>query len=248
MLAAVAVLPLGALFALLLGLALLGSVIWQKGPPLTAALRRQGVGLSAGAFLAYAAYMALLNVDLIWVNRGFAPEVAGSYATAVLLRRIPALLPGALLFVVYPRLVRQTNAGRSPDRLLVIASAAIVVPTLLLAVLFGLAGPWLVQLAFGPAYQLSGALLGAMGLAMVGYGMTALWLNLFLATRPGRFVRDQPFVDVDPVVGTDRRGGECKGQGGQGKRFAHLGLPYSGGTFPYSSSSTRLAVARRQAG
>jgi len=41
---------------------------------------------------------------------------------------------------------------------------------------------------FAGQYSSAAALLPGMALAMVGYGIAVIWLNLFLATRPGLFV------------------------------------------------------------
>lgn len=186
--AAIIAWPLSSVIALLAGLALLGGSVWRAGPSLPAGLRQQGWRLSANALLAYAAYMSLLNVDLVWVNRGFEPATSGSYATAVLLRRALALLPGAIIIIVYPRLVAVVAQGRLPDRLLALTALVIGLPTLALTLLYAVAGGWLIRLTFGPAYLAAGPWLAPMGLAMIGYGLTSVWLNLYLATRPGPFV------------------------------------------------------------
>ena len=185
--AAVATLPLGAAVAVGAGLLLLGKKVWQSGE-LAAGVRDQGWQLLGAALVAYAAYMSLLNADLIWVNRAFEADTAAAYATAVLLRRALALLPGAVVVLLYPRLVETVHDGRLPDRLLALAAAAIAGPILLLTGVYLVAGPLLIRLTFGPQYVAAASQLGVMGLAMVGYGLVALWLNAWLATRPAPFV------------------------------------------------------------
>ncbi|MGH2538167.1 MAG: hypothetical protein ACRDHL_12290, partial [Candidatus Promineifilaceae bacterium] len=133
-------------------------------------------------------YMTLLGADLVWVNRHFAGAAAGGYAGAVLLRRILSLLPGAAIVVMYPGVVRLVAAGRSPGRLIAATAAWISLPTLLLTLAYALSGRALLRLSFGPEYTAAAPLLGIFGLAMLGYGLASLWLNLFLATRPGPFV------------------------------------------------------------
>jgi hypothetical protein len=185
--AAVATLPLGAVLATAAGLLFLGTAVWQGGL-LPDALRHHGWQLLGGALVAYAAYMSLLNADLIWVNRSFDAGTAATYATAVLLRRALALLPGAVVVLLYPRLVATVHRGQSPDRLLALAAVAIVGPILLLTGVYLVAGPLLIRLTFGTQYEAAVSLLGIMGLAMVGYGLATLWLNAWLATRPAPFV------------------------------------------------------------
>lgn len=185
---AIGALPLGSVLALLGGLLFLAAYFRGQGPPLPAGLFRDTLRLSAGAFVAYAAYMILLNADLLWVNRSLSPEFAGSYASAVLLRRAFSLLPGAVVVVMYPRAIASVLHGKLPDRLLVKTAGAILVTGALLTGVYFALGEDLLALTFGPRYLPAGALLGWMGLGVVGYSLTALWMNFYLATRPWPFI------------------------------------------------------------
>jgi O-antigen/teichoic acid export membrane protein len=184
----VAALPLGAVVALAAGLMWLGRKVWQRGSRVPRVVIWEGWRLSLGALLAYSAYMSLLNLDLIWVNRVFPAEMAGSYATAVVLRRVLSLLPGAVLVILYPRIVERVARGELPDRALLKSLLVIAGTTLSLTALYFLFGSPIVRLLFGPDYPGAGALLGWMGVAMIGYGIAAIWLNLYLATTAGPFV------------------------------------------------------------
>jgi hypothetical protein len=132
--------------------------------------------------------MSLLNSDLIWVNRGFAPDKAGVYATAVLLRRVLTLMPGAVLVIMYPRVVASVEQGRLPDALLWKTALVVTVSTLALTALYFTAGPLIIELAFAAQYVSVAPLLGWMGVGMLGFGISAVWLNLYLATRPLPYV------------------------------------------------------------
>ena len=187
LLAALGTLPLGAGLSLALGLAFLGSAVWRHAPPLPAATRRLGWQLSAGALLAYTSYMALINLDLVWVNRLFPGDVAAGYATAVLLRRALTLLPGAVIVVVYPRVAALAARGALPDGILIKAFLAIALPSLAISALYFALPEPIIELSFGPAYLSAAPLLGWLGLAMTGYAVAALWMNVFLATRPAPF-------------------------------------------------------------
>ena len=186
--AGVAAIPLGGLLSLALGLWLLGRAVWQGGPELPRLLVWHGWRLSLAAFIAYIAYMGLLNIDLIWVNRTFPADLAGSYAAAVVLRRVLAVLPGAVIVILYPRIVSRVAQGHLPDGVLAKTAAVVVVANVLVTALYFAAGPLVVRLMFGPDYPAAAALLGWMGVAMIGYGIVTIWLNLFLATRPWAFV------------------------------------------------------------
>lgn len=188
----VAAMPAGAFLGLLAGLGLLGVAVWNREQALRSsearALLREGWHLSLAAFIAYAAYMSLLNVDVIWMNRTVAPAVAGNYASAAVLRRIVAVLPAAVLTVLYPRIALQVAQGLRPDRSLLKAAVAITAATAGLALVYFVRGERLVSLVFGPGYSAAGRLVGWMALGMIGAGLLAVWLNLFLASRPWPFV------------------------------------------------------------
>jgi O-antigen/teichoic acid export membrane protein len=186
--AVVATMPMAALLALLVGLAFLGRGMWRRGPAVSRTLLWDGLRLSAGTFVAFAANTALQSNDVIWVNRAFAAEMAGAYAGAVLLRRALALLPGAVVVIFFPRVVATVAQKRLPDRLLLAAMAATLLPTLLLTGMYAAAGPWIVRLAFAGAYSQAGPWLGWLGVAALGYILASIWLNLFLATRPLPFI------------------------------------------------------------
>ncbi|MCA9995969.1 MAG: hypothetical protein KDE56_09505 [Anaerolineales bacterium] len=184
---AVVSLPVGGLLALLFGLAAVGRNAWQPAPPLPAKFRH-ALPLVSTTFLAFIAYMSLLNVDLIWVNRLFAPETAGAYATAVLLRRALSLLPAAVIVVMYPRAVAQMAQGRLPDKLLLQTAVVAMLPTLLFTLVYATLGDLIIRWTFGAAYGGADSLLLTMGMAMLGFSLTAVWLNFYLATHPLPFV------------------------------------------------------------
>ena len=194
--AGVAALPLAFMLSLIAGLLFLGRArwhakwraIWQRGLTLPDTTLWAGWRLSLAAFLAYATYMSFFSLDLVWVNRYFAPELAGGYASAVVLRRVVALLPGVAVVILYPRVVTWVKEGRVPDQLLWRAGALVVASGLTITAVYFLFAPTIIQLVFGPAYAAAVPILGWMGAAMVGFGLGSIWLNLYLATRPWPFV------------------------------------------------------------
>lgn len=185
---ALGTIPVGALASLLAGLWVLGRPVWQKAPRLAPNIVWQGWRLSLGALVAFGAFMYLQSVDLIWVNRTFVPEDAAAFATVVLFRRLLAVLPGAVVVIMYPRAAALVAQNQSPNRLLWLTAFAITGPTLLFTLLYFLWGDTLVALSFGGKYASAAALLGWMGVAMLGHGLATMWLNFFLATRPRTFI------------------------------------------------------------
>lgn len=185
---AIGAMPLGGGVSLLVGLACLGGLVWRGGTAVPPKYRWSASTLTLNALVAYAAYMALLSLDLVWVNRLLPAEDAALYATAVLLRRILLLLPGAVIVIMYPRAVARVAAKQSPDRLLWQTAVVVSLPTVLLTAVLTLFGAPLISWTLGPAYAAAAPLLGGMGAAMLGVGLTVIWLNFYLATRPLPFV------------------------------------------------------------
>jgi O-antigen/teichoic acid export membrane protein len=85
-------------------------------------------------------------------------------------------------------IVRRVSEGGLPDGLLWRASLVVTLPTAALGALYALFGEEIAGLSFGDAYLQAGPLLGAMALATLGYVLVAVWMNLYLATRPAPYV------------------------------------------------------------
>jgi len=187
-LAGVAAIPLGAGVALLVGLLFLGRAAWHRAPRVPRQTLFDGWRLSLIALLAYAAFTSLQSLDLIWANRNFTAAIAGNYAALVVLRRVLAVLPGAAVVIFFPRVVAAVAQGRLPDRLLLGTAAVVAAATTALTFLYFAFGPLIIQIMFGSRFPGAAPLLGWMGVAMIGYGLAAIWLNLYLATRPVYFV------------------------------------------------------------
>ncbi|HET9588908.1 MAG TPA: hypothetical protein VFO91_08985 [Anaerolineales bacterium] len=184
---AVIALPFGWFVSLLCAFLLLKKSLWVRSTP-RHGLLRAGWKLSFYALLAYIAYMSLTSLDLVWVNRNLEGELAGAYASLVLLRRVVALLPGVAVTVMFPRIAKTLAEGRPPDHLLARTAAIILGAGGTLTLLYFIVGDQLIRIVFGEAYRAASPLLGWMGLAMVGVSLSSIWLNYYLAERPRNFV------------------------------------------------------------
>ncbi len=97
-------------------------------------------------------------------------------------------MPGAVIVVMYPRAVARIACLELPDTLIAKTAAVVAASTLALTAVYFAYGSAIVQAAFGANYPEAGVLLGWMGIAMLGYGFCAIWLNFYLATQPWPFV------------------------------------------------------------
>jgi O-antigen/teichoic acid export membrane protein len=181
-------LPFGWLISVVCAFLLLERSLWTKSQADVQGFLNEGWKLSFYALLAYIAYMSLTSLDLVWVNQNLNGELAGAYASLVLLRRIIALLPGIAVTVMFPRIAKSLAESRPPDRLLVQTAGIILAASGTLSFLYFIFGNQLIAIIFGKAYQAASPLLGWMGIAMIGISLSSIWLNYYLAERPRNFV------------------------------------------------------------
>jgi len=185
---AVIALPFGWLVSILCAFFLVNRSFWAGKMSAPQNLVREGWKLSFYALLAYLAYMSLTSLDLVWVNRNLNGELAGAYASLVLLRRIIALLPGVAVTVMFPRVAKLLAEGHLPNRVLIQTASIILAASGVLCFLYFLFSDQLIRLVFGRDYQTASPLLGWMGIAMIGVSLSSIWLNYYLAEKPGNFV------------------------------------------------------------
>jgi O-antigen/teichoic acid export membrane protein len=220
MLGAVAAVPASLVVAIGAGLALAGSgALGALRSPATPPLVKPSEvwRMCAAGLVAYGAYMALLNADLVWANRSLPGELAGQYAAAAILRRILAVLPGTVVLIMYPRAVARVALRQLPDRLVAATVVAVLGAGLALSAAYFVLGGPLLALAFGPAYAGAGTLVGWMGLGTVGYTLALIWLNLFLAVDPW------PYAGVLMAVSLLQAGLLARSHGSAGQMVAVFG-------------------------
>ena len=165
-----------------------GKSLWIKNEQSPPGLLRKGLDLSLLALIAYIAFMSLTSLDLIWVNRTLSDDLAGAYASLVLMRRVIALLPGVAVVVMFPRIASTLTQGRLPDRLLLNTGGIIIAASGALTLIYFFFGHQLILNIFGEAYLSASPLLGWMGVAIMGVSLSSIWLNYYLADRPLNYV------------------------------------------------------------
>jgi len=185
---AILALPFGWFVSVVCAFLLLGKSLWRKSRAGAQGFLNEGWKLSFYALLAYIAYMSLTSLDLVWVNQNLNGDLAGAYASLVILRRVIALLPGVAVTVMFPRIVKILAEGRPPDHLLIKTAAIILAASGALSFLYFIFGDQLITIIFGKGYQAASPLLGWMGIAMIGVSLSSIWLNYYLAEKPRNFV------------------------------------------------------------
>ncbi|HJS29395.1 MAG TPA: oligosaccharide flippase family protein [Anaerolineales bacterium] len=187
LLGAVVSLPAGQLLAVGFGLAAIGPSLLAKSGGAGRFFILDWLPLAGWAFVSYGAHAALINMDLLFVSGNFSSDAAGIYAAGVLLRRILLLLPAAAVIVMYPRIAAAVAQKTLPDLEIRWGAGLVSAVMVVLVGIYFAAGEPIVRLVFGEAYAGAGPSLGWMGLGIWGYALGTVWMNVYLATRPGPF-------------------------------------------------------------
>jgi O-antigen/teichoic acid export membrane protein len=180
--------PLGWITGIVVAFAFLGRPIFQPNGAAPQGLLREGWKLSVYALLAYIFFMSLTSIDLVWVNRHLTGELAGAYASLVLMRRVVALLPGVAVVVMFPRVAKILAQKKLPDGLLLRTAIIIITASGALTSLYFFFNQKIISIIFGDAYLSASSLLGWMGLSMIGVSLASVWLNFYLAYKPQNFL------------------------------------------------------------
>lgn len=150
-------------------------------------------GGAVGRFVAFAAlgmvsYALLTGMDVLIVKARFPATEAGLYAAVATVGKIALWVPGALTFLLLPKVAAGRAAGRDTVKVLRATQGAALALCGAATVVFFVAGPWVMRVLFGDVYVAMGHLLGLYGVAMTLYALVAIWLNYFLALEQVSFI------------------------------------------------------------
>jgi O-antigen/teichoic acid export membrane protein len=191
---ALTALPVGTLGTALLGLVLLGSVLWQRTGD-SHQLASSDVSRYAGAtVLGLVSFAALVNMDALVVKHYFSPTEAGTYSMAVTLGKIVIFLPAAFAVVLFPKSAERHVQRRDSSRLLRLSLAVTALPCAGLAAAYFAAPDFILKAVFDAENPFAGPVLGLVALAMTGYALVNVWLSYFLSVEQSGFVYALPVV------------------------------------------------------
>ena len=184
---ALAALPIGTVGTVLLGLALLGGIVWQQTGEAHQVAAADLTRYARATLIGLVSFAALVNMDALAVKHTFSPTEAGHYSMAVTLGKIVIFLPAAFAVVLFPKSAERHVQRRDSTRLLRLSLAATTLFCAgLTAVYFAVPG-LLLKVVFGADNPFAGPVLGLVALAMTGYALVNVWLNYFLSVEQSRF-------------------------------------------------------------
>ena len=187
-LGALAALPVGTVGTVLLGIALLGGVLWQRTDTAHQVAATELTRYTGATVVGLLSYAALVNMDALVVKHYFSPTQAGYYSMAITLGKIVVFLPAAFALVLFPKSAQRHVQRRDSSRLLRLSLAATLLLCTGLAAAYFVAPDFLIRAAFGAENPFAGPVLGLVALAMTGYALVNVWLNYFLSVERIGFV------------------------------------------------------------
>ena len=183
-------LPIASGLTLLFGLWLLGGAFWRKP------IRYVHHDVSLPALFRYSLYTGagligfalLANMDAILAKRFFTDVDAGNYAAAITLGKVVQFFPLAIIMILFPKVARRRAENRDSAGILLPAMFIVGVLCGGIALLYYLFPDFLIGVTLGDAYDVSGSLLGLIGVAMALLSLANVWLNYFLSLDITRYV------------------------------------------------------------
>jgi len=189
---ALAALPVGTVGTVLLGLALLGGLVWRRTAQAQRVAAADLTRYTGATVVGLVSLAALVNMDALAVKHYFAPTEAGYYSLAVTLGKIVFFLPAAFAVVLFPKSAERHVQQRDSSRLLRLSLAATLLPCAALVIAYWIAPDTLLSLVFAAQNPFSGPVLGLVALAMTGYALVNVWLNYYLAVEQASFAYALP--------------------------------------------------------
>ncbi len=143
------------------------------------------------------AFAAMTQLDMVLVNRYFAPDLAGLYAAASVLGKAVLYLPGGLVMALYPLVAE--NHARDQGSAHLLMQSVVITAVLCGAVALGywLLGEWLTGLFCGLDYAGAGELLRWYGFAILPMALVMV-AEYFLIAK-GRVLFAWLFLAMAPV-------------------------------------------------
>lgn len=142
--------------------------------------------LSIGAL---SGYTMLLGIDTPFAQHFLPRTLAGTYAAAATGGHIAMFLPGAVMLVAFPRLVRESGLGRRSARTLMQTLGLVIGLSALAVVTLAGMSTLIVRLLFGSSYAGAASILGILALTSGIFAVVGVFVYLQIARHsPAAFV------------------------------------------------------------
>lgn len=133
-------------------------------------------------------FAAMTQLDMVLVNWFFPSEIAGQYAAASVLGKAVLFLSAGVALSLFPMVTEKHFQDISTTHMLRQAVVLVALFSGVLAFLYWLIGPWLVNVFYGKQFVLAGELLRWYGIAIMPMALVMVLKYYLLAKRRFLFV------------------------------------------------------------
>ncbi len=146
--------------------------------------------------IANLAFVAMTQLDIVLVTWYFPSDLAGQYAAAAILGKVILYLPGGLALALYPRVAENHASNIGSAKILFQTLAVASVVCILAAAFYGIFGPQIIDILYGPSYEGAGQILSWYGFAIYPLTLVMVIENFLIAK--GRVIFAWIFMAVAP--------------------------------------------------
>lgn len=154
---------------------------WSETSPTTIARIPFPFRLIAPVVASVIGLTTMTQIDLVFVSRFFDASLASQYAPASVLGKAVLYLPAGLVTAILPIVAASHARSERSTRHVVHALSATALLCGAAAMVYFVAGPWLVRLLYGEKYGAAGSLLAVYGLAMVPMALAMVMQGFLVA-------------------------------------------------------------------
>ena len=127
------------------------------------------------------AFVAMTQLDIVLVNHYFEPDLSSQFTAASILGKAVLYLPASLATAIYPMAVEDRATGKGSRDMVTQAVGATLLLCVSAALVYRVAGTWVLAALFGADYARAGHLLAMYGIAMVPIGVAIVVKHFLLA-------------------------------------------------------------------
>lgn len=140
------------------------------------------------AIIAVVCFSILINIDVFVARQYLGPHDAGLYAVASILSKIIWFLPGAVSTVMFPRVSEYYTKNKETTNLMRKSIFYTLMITGIVAALYVIAPAEIINLLYGSTYLDAAPALSILGIAMILFGLSSLFMNYGLAIESPVYV------------------------------------------------------------
>jgi O-antigen/teichoic acid export membrane protein len=137
--------------------------------------------------IANTAFVAMTQMDVVFVNWYFSAELAGVYAAAAILGKAALFLPNGLVMALFPMVAENNTLNKDTSKILISASLLTFLMSILVSLAYWLFGDFLLYILFGGKYSEAAPILKWFGFVITPLSLVLIAEQYLIAKRKTLF-------------------------------------------------------------